>query len=139
MSMKNVYTSIEQSQKLVELGLSPELAEMEYTEDGTLSPVYFGTHYKHEGLLPSWSVMSLIKIMPIRMRGKYSRIYGGYWYDSDLKLRMKNEFQFGYYCDNIYKTPIVHETKIYQNIIDAAFEMVVWLLANDYIKPNNSN
>lgn len=128
------YTSIEQSKKLVDLGLTPEIAEMEYLEDESLSPVYFGTHYEHKDeRLPAWSIMSLIKIMPLRMRGKYTHTHGGYWYDSDLKLRMKGEFQFGYYCDNIYKTPIVYETKICNNIIDAAFEMICWLIRNGYI------
>ena len=69
----NNYTSIEQSKKLVELGLNPDTADMCYlsqTPQG--EPIFFerpavqggDTEQYYKTSLPCWSVGALLEVMP---------------------------------------------------------------------------
>lgn len=58
------YTSIEQSKKLLELGLSPESADMVYV-DGDYLAIIDGTLEAND--IPCWSVGALIHILPDRI------------------------------------------------------------------------
>ena len=135
------YTSIEQSKKLLELGLDPESADMCWlTKDGkTYNYVPIAMPWKDytakNWYLPCWSVGALIKAMPTfstptAFSNKVSvptlRNYG-------------NSFEITYEGD--YQYPIVKsgETEtvislIGNTAIEAAYNMVVWLLENNFIK-----
>ena len=54
------YTSKEQSKKLIELGLSPETADMYYEDDIS---IVVG-HSWHERHTPCWSVGALLGVLP---------------------------------------------------------------------------
>ena len=72
--MSNIATTIEQSKHLFELGLSPETADMSYSEE------YFGKDKDGkddwcwrlnacrfidiEGIIPAWSLSALLEVMP---------------------------------------------------------------------------
>ena len=136
------YTSIEQSKKLVELGLKPESVDMCYLQDvveckGCIPWRY--AWYKYPVLigdkpeedipepisLPCWSVGSLFELIPenILIKGEAS-----------YKFEFKKNGG-GYGC--IYCGPrLVADSiaTIGSTPIEAAYNMVVYLLENKYIQ-----
>ncbi len=128
------YTTTEQSKKLAELGLSPKTADMYYfcdpTPAGNIMHPTFIIVEEHlcsrlpeydKGDIPCWSLGTLLELMPKiqeddKCCGFYPIIRKG-WVDNQ------------WYC--LYT---VHITRGYDNSTDAAFEMIVWLLKNNYIK-----
>ena len=115
-----ICTSIEQSEKLLSLGLEPGTADMFYvTEIGTLvaeSP------YDVEGcepcvpFVPAWSLTALLELMPL---------YNG------TTPRLS-------WCKGLY-TCFYYQGKMISNpnsMVDAAFEMVCWLIEQEHIKVN---
>lgn len=122
------YTSIEQSKKLLELGISPETADMWWTPLNWQLTEYY-VEVKQDGIgtpknpLPCWSLGALLELMPEIFEDENDRgcnpiLSKGY--DTDM-----------WHC--VYRSSI-HITNWYESSIDAAFEMVVWLIENDYIK-----
>lgn len=133
------YTTIEQSKKLVELGLSPDTADMHYPDyyfdsnakgpcntsykDAIEDLFHVYINPKTKRLLPCWSLGALMEIMPKiheddNDNGCYPTLCKGW--DNEL-----------WHC--VYRYSI-HITEWYSDSIEAAFEMVCWLLENDYIK-----
>ena len=109
------YTSIEHSKKLLELELSPESADMHYDSVfgysiGVIDYVAVSKPYK-EGQLPCWSLGALLELMPNNFI-ELTKDGGMY--------RIKAEQKY-YSC-------------LVENPIDAAFEMIVYLIENGYIK-----
>ena len=117
------YTSIEQSKKLLELGLSPESADMYYelimTDDHE-------AHYKNpkpssdvnvndNTNIPCWSLKSLLSLYPeIEVESNIETfICKSYGLEDGELLKQIKGFDW----------------------IEPTFRMVVWLLENNYIKP----
>lgn len=126
------YTSIEQSKKLLELGLSPESADMYYFKfaDGTIavdeSP-YIGEPYVNGQELgyPCWSVGALLELMPWSMEEiknhKIDLVYG--------------KFAEGWYISYFDWTGLHHGHKVYgDSQIDVCYKMICWLLENKHIQ-----
>ena len=118
------YTSIEQSKKLLELGLNPETADMWWTPLNWQLTEYY-VEVKQDGIgtpknpLPCWSLGALLGMMPCIpnctilfaiLDGKYGICITPL--DSGLAL---NEIEAN--------TPF-----------EVIYNMVVWLLENGYIK-----
>lgn len=113
------FTTIEQSKKLLELGLSPESADMFWSlrhdyptiigDDYDNTPCYNDSDDNSD--IPCWSLQSLLSIMP------------------DYTLQGDAEYCF-IVCDTHR-----HSTSTYLDgfQINAAFEMVCWLLENGHI------
>lgn len=121
---KTFYTSIEQSKKLLELGLNHESADMTYPwyieddgdkfEDGhqITTPVIGKSTWR--GYIPCWSLAALLDVLPIYI-GDYSKcLYYdngswccGYMYDGDFMLT-------------------IEETKA-DNPVDACYKMIIKL------------
>ena len=126
--MNKICTSLEQSKKLIELGIDVNTADMvylraylgeerdyillidsypeEYTEkgDGSLIPVY-------DEHIPAWSLSALLELIPSVIclsnhEGKYN-------------IRYANEF--------------IIDQKLHDSYIDACYEVVVWLKENNKI------
>ena len=121
-----IATSIEQSKKLLKLGLSPKSADMYYREwkrdTKNISLAYVKGVITNEDL-PCWSVGALLEVMPAII-------------DNTFKLKcIKDNIVAGYYFsyhdknDKRNKTVFTSKTPT-----DAAYNMVVWLLENNYIK-----
>lgn len=129
-----IATNIEQSRHLLELGLDPKTADMSYSEE------YFGKDKDDndewcwrlnackfinvEGIIPAWSLSALLNVMPKEhepeiqkspVTGQYF-VYG--FFDMDKPTYM---------------------TKDYDSPIDAAYEMVCWLLEQGLIKKGGNN
>lgn len=114
-----IATTIEQSKRLLELGLDPNTGDMnwfgneeigvEYTLE--LLPYEKRSMYHH--CLPAWSLSALLEVMPkgtelVKMQNDAHELY----YEVD--------YMFTGYEDS--------------DSITAAYEMVCWLLENGYIK-----
>ena len=127
------YTSIEQSKKLLELGLSPESADMTYSKGNSLDgyhlttmpfKICYGDFIAENGNMPCWSVDKLLQLMPRSIR-IVNTFYGyelyvsviGFaidWWDVDRRRKL-------FSCDE-------------ETLIDVCYKTVVWLLENGYIQ-----
>jgi hypothetical protein len=116
------YTTIEQSKKLLELGLNPKSTDMGYLWNGCVFSEYPAskqTIFKKVGNIPCWSLGALFEVMPeidnqLPSLRKYKNYYCVVYSDNVTRLG-DNQWQNG-------KTPT-----------EAAYNMVVWLIENGYI------
>jgi len=138
--MSDICTSIEQSKNLLELGLDPNTSDMYYQKVLPKSdkiehnpkvgnPVdsleWYNKGYTafgkeplklEEHCIPAWSVSVLLDLIPSYQSFKSE---GKYWY----------ELWIGCWNDSPN-----YVTGRYVNQLDAAYDMVAYLLENDYIK-----
>lgn len=148
------FTTIEQSKKLLELGLSPESADMSwrynllnenntekyvidtvsYSEWIKCFPEYSDTAVKP---IPCWSVSALMNILPNhiktsdRLKCNYSIKIRKYdWYENTTMYQIAYGNSFG--SSGSWHDMISSPEK--ENLIDACYEMVVWLLDNGFLK-----
>lgn len=118
------YTTIEQSKKILELGLSRDTADMVYkynflleSNDTTPKVVNGNLHDTTLKNIPCWSLGALLDVMP-----RYIQI---------------NSKHIGLTIDITFvHNGIVTDSHHIKNntFLEAAFNMVVWLLKNNYIK-----
>jgi len=125
------YTDIEQSKKLEEI-LPIESADMRYHTISKYNPypcdeivytIYFGNPSGDD--IPCWSLAALSKLMPFQIIKNNNR-FGFYQVKGFNK--QGETYRFGYKTNN---DSFLFETSWYNDVIDAAFEMVVWLKEND--------
>ena len=113
------YTTIEQSKKLLELGLNPESADMYFSlweEDPNFkevdmmesAPFEWKEITVYDRALPCWSLGALLELMPT---------------GAHIEKRNNN-----YACYIVYNKPYEADTPI-----EAVYSMIVWLLENNYI------
>ena len=137
--MNKICTNIQQSKKLVGLGLNVNTADMHYTyrhweidEEtvGSQSDAYIGFnlgfyygvdngetyHY-----IPAWSLTALLKLMPFHIIENNER-YGFYQVKGFNK--QGETYRFGYKTNN---DSFLFETSLHNDVVDSAFEMVCWL------------
>jgi len=108
--MAQGYTSIEQSRKLIELGLDPSTADMFYNlSESQIPNVIYGNNDDFKCYLFAWSLTALLELMPI---------------GSHIEKR-----KGCYACYVVYAKPL--EASI---PIDAAFEAICYLIEQGYIK-----
>ena len=105
------YTSIEQSKKLLKLGLNPESSDMECG-------------------IPCWSVGALFEILPDEIKAKND--IGEYVYT--FRMMDKRTIEYGCYINKFddYWKPMISYAG--DDFLDVCYNMVVWLLENGYIK-----
>lgn len=140
--MSNVVTTIEQSRKLIELGLDPESADMTYLlfSDGKYSiKVEIGKRQKGESFLPAWSLSALLEVMPKVIVHdmnkhvlclKYAEGVAPFIYYVVESGRNKGKLiRF----DNGRCVPDAYDA------LDAAYKMVCWLLEQGLIKKGGDN
>lgn len=134
-----ICTSIEQSKKLLNLGLDPSTADMCYASISYDSPgPYCEVVKAHKpdldfNDLPCWSLVALLELMPKDIKtnnGIYNfslvrRGYGAYTFSYIHSLKEPWELGYDY-----------HLTTHKDSVIDAAFEMVCWLIEQGFIKVN---
>ena len=113
--MNKICTSLEQSQKLIELGIDIKTADMDYIpfannpqEYDCIINVWNNEHEKD--WIPAWSLSALLGILT----------------EQDFIIKtVGNEFNID--------IPIRHCKIWFSSLLDAAFEMVCWLLENKNI------
>lgn len=133
------YTSIEQSIHLEKLGLDIMTADMFYNEEpdenypkdiiDTKYPMVIREGQKHhleEYGTPCWSLSALLEVMPDTIEDKDGVTFG-------LNIEKRYAEYFNPSMGALYS---IHHSVISDTTLDAAFEMVVWLIENGYIKTN---
>lgn len=140
------YTSIEQSKRLLELGLNPETADMHHSKYTKIDNIdYVGLGYSEldkeeygDVFLPCWSLGALFDVMPKIQEFDYSSLYKNHFGEKEKNVDVyypslcKDSFGVNV-C--MYSTQEHDILKIYtgKDFIEAAFYMVVWLLEKNYI------
>ncbi len=117
--MARGYTTKEQSKHLVELGLDQNTADMYYDGYGRLPQGYAYTLISPNSFecdYPCWSLTALLELMPL-YNGTTPRLSWG-----------KGLYTCFYYQGKMISNP--------NSMVDAAFEMVCWLIEQGYIKVN---
>ena len=117
--MNKICTDIEQSQKLIELGIDTSSADMVYcVELYKEGWKYSNEPYPIDGTLeeddiPAWSLSALLQLMP-KVNGHYPDLCRGK--ETGLYyMWIEDEF----------------DTQTYDDPIDAAIEMIEWLKENE--------
>ena len=116
------FTSLEQSKKLVELGLDPSTADMHYysfrrKDDVIVWTPEIGETSKYD--IPCWSVGRLIELMPYRI------------FDNGVSKYLsivKDESDT--FCITYYDITIA----AFEDIASTCFKAMVWLIENHYKK-----
>jgi hypothetical protein len=118
------YTTIEQSKKLLELGLNPETADMWWTPLNWQLTEYY-VEVKQDGIgtpknpLPCWSLGALLELIP------------------DIPdctiLFAKSECEYGMCITPLDSGLALNEIEA-NNPFEVVYNMIVWLLENGYIK-----
>ena len=125
----NNFTTKEQSLNLVKLGLNRDTADMCYyynfvTETNSEIPaVVVGTlHDTTSNNIPCWSVGQLLKLMPkIKNSDKVYYPYLGLNRDGNFICVYRfNDNDWHWYIEN--------------DVVEVCYQMIVWLLQNNYIK-----
>ena len=122
-----ICTTIEQSKRLIELGIDRKTSDMYYWCGSGLR---IGGHRAQDEELdiPAWSLSALLGLMPFHIIENNQR-YG--FYQVKGYNKQGETYMFRY---NIFNTDVcLYSTDYYNNSVDAAFEMVVWLKENGKI------
>ena len=125
------YTSIEQSKRLIELGLGFNTADMSYPRELYLGeseyPVVIADDFKVDWTkaLPCWSVAALLELMPKQIIYEEESC-------SPILLSYKNDWYACIYV-NKYMEFAFDPIGDRETAIEACYEMVCWLLENKYI------
>lgn len=127
--MNKICTSIEQSKKLIELGIDVNTADMYWWYNGQK---YYAETIDHNDFqkrdIPAWSLSALLELIPPYL-GEFkdgidfgfSKAMNGKWYSAHyIKINDNGLASF-------------NKTVTGDTAIDAAFEMVVWLKENKKI------
>lgn len=125
------YTTIEQSKKLIELGIDVDTADMYYFPNlktpGVLSYSQMLEHFKAKqselndsginadvpDLLPCWSTEALLKLLPIQTNGYIMR---------DIHSTIKRKYKIAYSYRGYDKFAIICDT-----LCECAYETIVKL------------
>ena len=115
--MNKICTSIEQSKKLIELCIDIHTADMYYTSEYVTPSVITGSKDDYSTYIPAWSLTALLELMPERIK------IGEELSFCLASKKSSTGFSFGYNLNG--------STFVKDNPLDAAFEMVCWLLENE--------
>ena len=130
--MNKICTTIEQSKKLVELGIDVNTADMKWFNgvlmlhfDKEAKENYDKTKYEY---IPSWSLSTLLELTPPYLGEFKDGI------DFGLSKSMNGKWYSAHYIQlNDDGVAIFNKTVTGDTAIDAVFEMVVWLKENGKI------
>ena len=129
--MNKICTSIEQSERLIELGIDINTADMCWSIDIPDLPTLLAYPITEcdnwENKIPAWSLSALISLMPFQYIENNNRF--GFYQVKGLNEQGET-YRFGYKTNN---NSFLFETSWHNDIVDAAFEMVCWLKENKKI------
>ena len=135
--MNKICTSIDQSKKLIELGIDVNTADMRYL-DGDDYQVKDGTLDYED--IPAWSLSALMNLLPSEFIevGKYSTTtylihIRKYKFTDEVNLHQIAYGSYKWYEDGSNSWKDMINTGEKEDLLDAAFEMVCWLKENKKI------
>ena len=128
--MNKICTSIEQSKRLIELGIDVNSADMVYHKElnGTYTLRIVDNVLKYD--IPAWSLSALLELMPSYLfefeRGIDLNFYPAINHKTWLCSYMPNVIE------NM-KTDKFKQITHADSLVDAVFDMIVWLKENNYL------
>lgn len=138
--MNKICTSIEQSKKLIELGIDINTADMHYSTwtilnegEYILSPNQGETieelqeDYGNQ-VIPAWSLSALIQVLPITIVDSWT----DYCLMLDIKAKMPRYVKYG----DVYHPEFPWDFKK-QSLLDSIVESIFWLHNNNYLNGSN--
>ena len=124
--MSNIATTIEQSQHLLELGLDPKIADMVWMSNKWLYSIKDNILNKYdfnEQDTLAWSLSALLEVMP----------------SEESKWCTLMHAQDFYWCTFEKSDGTILKEFCSNNYIDAAYEMVCWLVEQGLIKKGDND
>lgn len=141
--MNIICTTIEQSRRLIDLGIDINTSDMHHVLIDTDEDKYDVGIGKYIGILPScpaWSLEALLKQLPSEFteEGKYSTTkyvidIRKYRFTDDTDLYQIAYGSYKWHEDGNYSWNDMVNTPESESLLDAAFEMICWLLENNKI------
>lgn len=143
--MYNICTTIEQSKKLIELGINRTTADMYYSFDYNIEEYEEDAQIIHKSELgqhfslfpediPAWSLTALLDLLPSSLplypEATEEEVKEGKYRSSDLIASKEGYLRKRYDGDYQYRYDGIKVVGDFQSPLDAAFEMVCWLLEN---------
>ena len=135
--MNKICTSIEQSKKLIELGVDVNTADMYWWFSGKryyIEAMNDGDFNEEEGHIRAWSLSALMKLLPSEFTTQNK--FGKYKYEIKIrKYKLTDDadiYQIAYgnyklYEDESHSWKDMINTGQKEELLDAAFEMICWL------------
>ena len=140
--MNKICTSIEQSRKLIELGIDIKTSDMYYWCGEELR-IYVGGYkaQNKEYDIPAWSLSALMSLLPsiFTVKGEYSETtcykidIRTYALTKDVDIYQIAYGNYHWYEDGGHSWSDMINSGEKEELIDAAFQMVVWLKENEKI------
>jgi len=126
------YTTLEQSKKLVELGINPNTADMHIISYSNDRGGYFYTSLCYskwdaehtEGYFPCWSLGALLKIIPTKI-GKHL----DYW----LTMETTTACNYVLFYKNIYSNEEICISSKNKNPLDSAVDLIKKLTKEGFL------
>ena len=140
--MNKICTDIKQSQRLIELGIDINTADMYYQwYSETASALHVGKGSKKLNAdCPAWSLTALMNLLPSEFTevGKYSETtykidIRKYALTDDVDIYQIAYGNYHWYEDGGHSWSDMINSGEKEELIDAAFQMVVWLKENEKI------
>lgn len=129
--MNKICTTIEESKKLIELGVDASTADMMWKYNSDKKEYYYKPAiipYTFFNDIPSWSLSALLELIPPYLGDFNEGI------DFGLSKSMNGKWYSAHYVQlNDDGIITFNKTVTGDTAIDAVFEMVVWLLYSHYI------
>ena len=128
--MNKICTSLEQSKRLIELGIDVNSADMVYHKnlDGTYNLRVVDNILEYD--IPAWSLSALLELMPSHLFEFERGI------DLNLYPSINRKVWLCSYMPNVIenmKTDKFKQITHADNLVDAAYEMIIWLKENNYL------
>lgn len=146
--MNKICTSIEQSKKLIELGIDVNTADMMWDDWSLIDDewkIFIGYDPEIEQdfgrkCYPAWSLSALINLLPSEFteKGEYSETtyridIRKYALTDDVDIHQIAYGNYHWHADGSCSWSDMINSGEKEELIDAAFQMVVWLLENKKI------
>lgn len=139
--MNKICTSIEQSKKLIELGIDINTADLTILD----LPIQGGDRFKYISIklpndtfpsitdgksekVPAWSLSALIQVLPITIVDSWT----DYCLMLDIKAKMPRYVKYG----DVYHPEFPWDFKK-QSLLDSVVESIFWLHNNNYLNGSN--
>ena len=132
--MNKICTSIEQSKKLIELGLDVNTADMfwdlldgDEPDEKIPNCCWDRFDITINEFVPAWSLSALLELNPFQIIENNNRFV---FYQVKGLNKQGETYRFGYKTNN---NSFLFETSWHNDVIDATFEMICWLKENNKI------
>jgi len=128
--MKKICTTVEQSKKLIELGLDIETSDMywDFQETGYILIADELGYYHNDSEIPAWSLAALFELLP-----KEIEFYSDECEFIPLLSRYYDD-KSKFICN--YDNGACEHWYIEDSPVDAVYNMLVWTIEYGYFKTN---